>query len=249
MRLRVLHRCLVQTSLRQTLAWHEEELELSIRANDTLASLTHLAPLTTAAPARIDFWLLRGKGLVQVRRLPQAWECFTAAQQLAPLSLDVCYPLTLLAQALGKNDEARKNAEHLVKHFGDKSLIAVRGSVVVRATLPDLLPVAERLAGEKAPPLGAQSVLGAALFRAGKVDNAIRTLTAANKYSWGGEAAWNALFLALAYRQKGNATEVNNWLQKADDALNPPKTLGRRPVSIPWTMQLELDLLRQEVGR
>jgi WD40 repeat protein len=235
------------SSPRRTLAWHEEELELALRAGDAPATLAHLAPLTAAAPERIDFWLLRGKGLAQVRRLPEALECFAAAYKLDPLSLDACYPLTLVAQALGKKDEARTNAEHLLKHFGDKSLTALRGSAVaVRDALPELLPLAERMAGQKAPPPGAQSVLGAARFRAGKVDAAIETFTAAHKNSRGGEAAWNALFLALAYRQKGDAAEAGNWLQKADDALKPPAAPGRRPAPLPWELGLELDLLRQE---
>jgi WD40 repeat protein/serine/threonine protein kinase/tetratricopeptide (TPR) repeat protein len=241
---------LFKSSPRHVLAWHEDELEVAIKGGNPLALLAHLDPLTVAAPKRIDYWLLRGKCLVQLQRLPQAYESFNMAKKLDPSSLDACYPLTLVSRGLGKNEEARKNAEHLVKHFGDTSLTVLRGATAVaRDTIPDLLPLAEHMVGQKTPPPGARSVLGAALLRAGKVEDAIQALTSANKFSWGGEAAWNALFLAVAHRQKGNAAEVANWLQKADDALHPPPSpLGTRTVAIPWTLQLELEFLRKEAN-
>jgi WD40 repeat protein/serine/threonine protein kinase len=238
-----------------TLAWHAQELELCQRAGNAQASLTHLGPLTSATPERADLWLLRGKGLVQTRRFAEAAECFGTAKRLDASSIDACYPLPLVLQAQGKSDEARTHAEYLVKQFGDpaasdRALTALKGAAVAsRETLPELLPLAERLAAQKPPPVGASAILGAAQFRAGKLDEAIVTLTAAGKTGSGGLSAWTSLFLALTHRKKNNLDEAEQWLRRAEVALNPPAKAGRRPAPLPWTLQLELELLRKEAEK
>jgi tetratricopeptide (TPR) repeat protein len=242
-----------KASTRHTLAWHEEQADISLRAGDALASLTHLGPLAAAFPDRIDLWLARGRSLIEVRRHAQAYESFIAAKKLDPLSFDACYSLPLLTQALGQTDEARKHAEHLVQQFGhaseaERAAAALRAAAVsTRSLLPELLAHADRLTGQKTPPAWSQSIKGAALFRAGKSSDAMQTLTAVKPISRA-EAAWVAYFLALAHRQQENAAEARNWLAKAAEALDPPALPGRRPAPIPWNLQLELEVLRQEAS-
>ena len=60
----------------------------------------------------------------------------------------------------------------------------------------------------------ALNTLGAALYRAGRIDEAIARLDESVKASGGVGVPQDWVFLAMAHHKKGNADEARRWLEK-----------------------------------
>jgi predicted Zn-dependent protease len=60
----------------------------------------------------------------------------------------------------------------------------------------------------------ALNTLGAALFRAGRIDEAIARLNESAKASGGAGVPQEWVFLAMAHHKKGNGEEARRWLEK-----------------------------------
>jgi tetratricopeptide (TPR) repeat protein len=88
------------------------------------------------------------------------------------------------------------------------------------------------------------NTLGAALYRAGRFEDAIGKLEEAiqARRDEGDTSGW--LFLALAHQKIGHAQEARAWLTKAQQLLD--QILKDAAVPLPWDQQLELKLLRAE---
>jgi tetratricopeptide (TPR) repeat protein len=101
--------------------------------------------------------------------------------------------------------------------------------------------------------------LGAALYRTGRFEEAVKRLTEATKlnphpYRSNMLPTW--FFLAMANHRLGHAEEARRWLDKAvqgtDEALKPPAELpgnSRNPdgvIAPNWSRKLTLLLLRRE---
>ena len=61
----------------------------------------------------------------------------------------------------------------------------------------------------------ALNTLGAALYRAGRIDEAIARLDESVKASGGAGVPQDWVFLAMAHHKKGNADAARRWLEKA----------------------------------
>ncbi len=94
-----------------------------------------------------------------------------------------------------------------------------------------------------------QRCLGAVLFRAGRFDEAIKTLgIAASEESDEGSLAYTWYFLGMAHHASGHIDEAKKWLQKAvvwtDQAFQAEEEDdGAR---LAWNRRLTLNLLREE---
>jgi WD40 repeat protein/tetratricopeptide (TPR) repeat protein/predicted Ser/Thr protein kinase len=98
-------------------------------------------------------------------------------------------------------------------------------------------------------PITHLKTLGAALYRAGRFEEAVRRLDEAIARGKGG-TAWDWLFLAMSYHRLGRADEARQaperaarWVAQAEDGKLPD---GSTPRPLPWTARLELRLLRRE---
>jgi Flp pilus assembly protein TadD len=90
--------------------------------------------------------------------------------------------------------------------------------------------------------------LGAALFRAGRYDAALKRLTAAEPRFQRARApqlsatyCW--LFLAMTHARLGQQDEARRWLEKAMQAIKQP---GPVVLTMPWVRSLTLRLLHRE---
>jgi serine/threonine protein kinase/Flp pilus assembly protein TadD len=103
--------------------------------------------------------------------------------------------------------------------------------------------------------------LGAALYRAGRFEEAVKRLTAASALQANERQtamAYTWFFLAMAHHRLGHADEARRWLDKAtqatEEALKPPAEPPEKPVDAPipilpaWNRKLTLHLLRREVA-
>jgi WD40 repeat protein/tetratricopeptide (TPR) repeat protein len=80
--------------------------------------------------------------------------------------------------------------------------------------------------------------LGAILYRAGKINEAMSELSEATKLRFGGEAWADCLFLAMAYHQLGQSAKARQWLERELQAKSEPW--------VTRSIRLERQLLRRE---
>src|SRR5262249_35883971 len=77
-----------------------------------------------------------------------------------------------------------------------------------------LIALAERVS-QKDPQWGLRENLGAALYRAGRAEDAVRELERVAKEQGKGGTLWTKFFLAMAYHQLGHTDKAREWRQKA----------------------------------
>jgi Flp pilus assembly protein TadD len=124
------------------------------------------------------------------------------------------------------------------------------------AEATEVLEMATKLAAVTPSVSANRTVLGAALYRAGRFGDAVREFTAAEAMPPASNAApagtatpYNHLFLAMAHHQLGDANEARRWLDRAAsvEAMQPTKRPeGRTPT---WNRRVPLDSLRREAQR
>jgi tetratricopeptide (TPR) repeat protein len=176
-----------------------------------------------------------------------------------PGKVKVAYWLALAHLGAGDLPGYRRACAEMARRFGrDEDRETAFWLAWACALAPEALADASVLvrAGEKAlaPPPDAfdsLNVLGAALYRAGRLEEAVRRLGEANAaydlanarqrspivYTW--------LFQAMAHHALGHQKEAGEWLQKAvhwTDQVAEDKTL----LPMPWNRRLTVRLLRRE---
>src|SRR5262249_15208589 len=100
------------------------------------------------------------------------------------------------------------------------------------------------------PSHAALNTHGAALYRAGRFDAAVRRLEEAVAAPGNSGAAWDWLFLAMAHQRQGHGDEARRCLEKAVRWIDQAEaaTTRDRPPRTPlgWQQRLELQILRRE---
>jgi WD40 repeat protein/tetratricopeptide (TPR) repeat protein len=86
------------------------------------------------------------------------------------------------------------------------------------------------------------TALGAALYRAGRWKDAIRSRAEASKLAGGEGTAEEWVFLALSHAQLGQKDEARRWLKRVADAARAPRS-DSPPA---WADRLVIELLRRE---
>jgi tetratricopeptide (TPR) repeat protein/WD40 repeat protein/tRNA A-37 threonylcarbamoyl transferase component Bud32 len=82
---------------------------------------------------------------------------------------------------------------------------------------------------------------GAALYRAGKYEDAARQLLVAGKLHVDGSTAYDSFFLAMTYQRLGRGEEAKTAFNKGVQWIETGKKVNT------WTQRAELDVLRREV--
>jgi WD40 repeat protein/tetratricopeptide (TPR) repeat protein len=95
--------------------------------------------------------------------------------------------------------------------------IAYTASLFPDSGIPpaDLVALAERAVRADETSWSSRENLGASLYRAGRFEDAIRTLEQAIKLHGKGGTLWMKLFLALAHQRLGQADEARTWHEQA----------------------------------
>jgi tetratricopeptide (TPR) repeat protein len=149
------------------------------------------------------------------------------------------------------------NPAHLVKGSTRSEggvVVHTRESVRVappRGPFAQPLALARRAAGADPSSYPSARALGAALYRAGKHDEAVKVLTRAAGLRKGpSPSVW--LLLALAQKARGQAEEAQTWRKKAVDWIGASRREkgGVLPWGrIPWPERVALEALAGEVEK
>ncbi len=93
--------------------------------------------------------------------------------------------------------------------------------------------------------------LGAVLYRAGRLDEALAKLNEAEPTHDGNSSpAYTWYFLAMTHDRLGNSEEAQQWYEKAaartSETLAPASEDGTAKLSVTWNRRLTLELLNAE---
>jgi WD40 repeat protein/tetratricopeptide (TPR) repeat protein len=198
---------------------------------------------------RVRSHIARGQLHIAQGRPEKAIPDFAKAVHLEPENLRLRYNLALALLALGDQDGLRQFCSDVLSHFGTTANPRVANSVAWYCVLgPDAaadratpvrlakLAVTDTSEAEKPTFL---NTLGAALYRAGRFEDAIHRLEEGIRKRGGKSLPQDWVFLALAHHGLGNRAEARRWLDRLRAYLPDEKP------SAFWN-ELEIRLLRRE---
>ena len=202
-----------------------------------------------------------GRALEATGQLDEAVAAFRKAIGLRPTDGQLWYDYALVQLAQGDSKGYRKACEELLERLGQTddpvtaNCVAWTLSIAPDATtnLDRPVQLAEKAVASDPKNFAYLRTLGAALYRVGQFDVAVKRLNEATEnqspegtiymaYKW--------LFLAMAHHRLGHAGEARKWLDKAVGRIDQltKENLGKSDVGIwrTWEIRLELQLLRRE---
>jgi WD40 repeat protein/serine/threonine protein kinase len=239
------------------LAWHQREAPDSATAGQWFAAVFHLTRLIDAQQDVADLHVRLACAYAELGQEDKAVLDFAQSLKSAPTAVDPWHQFA--CQRLHRRDleGCRKVCEHLLVHF-EKTQDPDRANDVAWTCIlaPDAvadslrpLRLAESAVSRQPKNYAYLNTLGAALYRAGKFEQAVNRLNEAiqTQEEEGTYADW--LFLAMAHHRLGHAAEARQWLAKAvqevDKAL-VQRGASTRDDSLSWHQRLEMQLLRRE---
>jgi serine/threonine protein kinase/Flp pilus assembly protein TadD len=198
---------------------HRREAEEAHHARRWEDAIRHLDALLAADPTHWPDWRQRGSAHAHLGHWDKASADFARAAELRPDDSHRWY--ILAAAQLGAENEAghRRTCSGMLERFGKtrdpRSCNSIAYACVV---LPDAIEDKAALvrAAEAAVPWfrGNERVLGAALVRAGRYEDALKSLQQA-EVNFGGAKAWDLYFRALALHHLGRTDEARQCLDRA----------------------------------
>jgi WD40 repeat protein/tetratricopeptide (TPR) repeat protein len=232
------------------LSYHWREADASEAARQWSAAIPHLDRLIAAHPMVGPLYARRGVAHAELEQWEKALADFTRASELRP---DDVYAIgssrARLCLAVGDEAGYRRVCADLLQRFGTGASLnnarqAVWTSVLRTDVVPDqsqLVRISERFVALKWDYY--LRPLGAALYRAGRFEEAIQQLNAAIAARNGDGVFGDWLFLAMAHHRLGHAAEARQWLDKTIQWEAKQKA-DREPLT--WVQRLELQTLLRE---
>jgi WD40 repeat protein/serine/threonine protein kinase/predicted Zn-dependent protease len=219
--------------------------------------LWYLDRLVQAEPLNWTLWAMRGKAHVRLGHFHQAARDYALATQLNAIQIPTWEADATLCLHLGDADAYRKVCARALRTLKNENPVArnmvawlcVIGPAAV-ADAKRFLTLAEK--AQAANPRLANYVhtLGAALYRAGRFDDALRRLRESIQAHGGEGRVFDWLFLAMVHAQRGEPALARKWLDKAVQWLDlstpdKPKDAGLG-LPVAWQHWMQAQLLRCE---
>jgi serine/threonine protein kinase/Tfp pilus assembly protein PilF len=243
----------------QALAVRVLPVYFSNRANSRLLKGDHAGSVKDCNDAiKLDpkmfvaYWT-RAAAHAELDDLANATNDLTKASQLNGFQADVWARLAHVA--LRKKDEKayRGACQQMITKLGGTKDAGAADQVAWICSLrpgsglapADVLKLAEFAANNHV--WASQRTLGAALYRAGRYDDALKQLREADKASAGDRPALTWLLLAMVYQRLDKPAEARRWLDEADKwteqaSRAKPGTNG----ALAWYQRTEVDCLAEE---
>jgi tetratricopeptide (TPR) repeat protein len=248
------HRAAAQEAERLARVWRVPKEAEAKRQSFTAAF--HLSQLIEAQPDQWNLYGRRGSAYASVEQWDKAAADLERATTLGA-DARVWYNRALLCLRADDEEGYRVACNGLLDAFGQTddgrtaNTVAWTCSISAASSADPILPV--RLAEQAVAQRRVQATLntlGAALYRAGRYQDALDRLADAMEAHGGGGTSYDWLFLAMAHHALGNAAEAEQWLDKAaqwiDQANTQWETTGTADRSFNWANRIELRVLQRE---
>jgi WD40 repeat protein len=205
------------------------------------------------------FRVLRGRAYADMGQWDKASADFISAAECKEPHEEAWYSLAMLHLRDGNFDGYRKTCSDMLQRFGQGATWTCTLSPKSGVDPAQIVRLAEKILAELPRNHWHVNQLGAALYRAGRFEEAIKPLTEATKMKVDpsrGNMLHTWFYLAMAHHRLGHAEEARRWLDKAvegtQQALNPAAgPLGKSGklngvIPLNWHRQLTLRLLQRE---
>ncbi len=208
------------------------------------------------------FWVLRGWAHADRGQWDKASADFIKAAECQEPHEQAWYSRAMLHLRDGNLDRYRSMCSEVLERFGAGATWTCTLSPESGADPDRIVSLAEALLGKSSRDHWHVNQLGAALYRAGRVEEAVTRLTEATELSchpYRTNMLYTWFYLAMAHQRLGHAEEARRWFDRAvqgtQEALQSPAERpgksGNPEGVIPpnWDRRLTLGLLRREAER
>jgi tetratricopeptide (TPR) repeat protein len=237
----------------KALAWYRHEVEECERERQWPAALRYLGYLIQARPRDPDLWAHLGSDRAALRQWKLADAALTRTIQLGTDDSMVWYDLARVQLARGDMDGYRHTCIQMLDRFGQPADGHTADQIAQTCVLSPSLPV--RFCSAMVARLGMNkiytSLQGPALYRAGRLNEAVRLLNQVAAAPLPGYPANPALWLALCHHCLGHPAQARSWLTRARQSIEEATRNGVRkgvgaPVPLTWEERLDMQLLLHE---
>jgi eukaryotic-like serine/threonine-protein kinase len=207
-------------------------------------------------------WVLRGWAYADRGQWDKASADFIRAAECKEPHEEAWYSRAMLHLRDGNIDGYRSICSDMLQRFGAGATWTCTLSPGTGADPDRIVSLAENLLAKSSRDHWHVNQLGAALYRAGRFEEAVTRLTEATELSCHPHrtnmlSTW--FYLAMAYHRLGHVGEARRWLDQAvrgtqralKSPVEPPGKSGNSDGVIPpnWDRRLTLGLLRREAER
>jgi WD40 repeat protein/tetratricopeptide (TPR) repeat protein len=209
-----------------------------------------------------SFWVQRGWAHAGLGQWDKASVDFVQATRGKEPDEEAWYSRAMLCLRDGNSGGYREVCSDMLQRFGEGAAWTCTLTPDSGADRDRVVDLAEKLLAHSSRDHWHVTLLGAALYRAGRFEEAVERLTEAaglscHPYRTNEQHTW--YFLAMAHHRQGHADEARRWLEKGlrgtEEALKSPgatpgKSENAGGVLPPnWNRRLTLQLLRREAER
>ena len=115
-------------------------------------------------------------------------------------------------------------------------------------TRPKPLKPGQSVGAASGPASNRLSTLGAAFYRAGRFEEAVRQLDRSVEAHSARGTPFDALFLAMAYHRLGLAVQARDWLRRGTAAARTAMREANPRDGTSWIPRLQLEILGREAA-
>ena len=243
--------------MKDLITWHAEAARACEKLGRWDAALFQLERLAVLDPERMDLFARRGRANAETGRWTSAAADFEKVASFAADKYQLWYRHALVRLHLGEQDAYKRTCAEMLDRFeSSKDLDAAQ----LAAWTSSLAPVPQSL-GDRSAAAAKRAVrahprnharlltLGAALFRAHRYADAVRTLEDANRMWSKDDNVWDWLYLSMAHHYLGNTDLAKSNFDKAARWIDQRQVVGAdgiRAATLFWSDRLELSVLRKE---
>jgi tetratricopeptide (TPR) repeat protein len=213
-------------------------------------------------PEQGSFWVQRGWAYADLAQWDKAAADFIKAADCKEPDEAAWYSRAMLHLRDGDLDGYRSMCSEMLDRFGADATWTCTLSPESRSDPDRIVSLAEVLLAKSSRDHWHVNQLGAALYRAGRFEEAVTRLTEATVLSahpYRTNMLYTWFYLAVAHHRLGRAEEARRWFDRAaqgtEEALEPPahapgKSGNSGGIIAPnWSRRLTLLLLRREAGQ
>jgi eukaryotic-like serine/threonine-protein kinase len=200
--------------------------------------------------------LSRGEALARSGCWHEAALAFDEAIASGAGHVDAWTRHALLRRAEGDGPGYREACHHLLRAFGETGLSRRADDDIAWACVLGAVAVADEsravrlaeVAATSGPAPNRPSTLGAALYRAGRFEEAVRQLDRSVEAHGAGGMPFDGLFLAMAYHRLGQAEQARDWLRRGTAAARAAMREANPRGGTSWIPRLQLEILGREAA-